>query len=551
MVWPSPRYGQTRARARRWTVVARPVTGRSWPPADDPMVHLAPCRSTSSSATPARRPSRSWSATATSRAAPGARRPTSRASSRSSPSTRRRRTSAAAGRARAARPAPVHPVPPATDDTAARFAALRPRSTAARGCELHLTRTRAVFGDGDPARRPHVRRRGAGLPRRPAGQAVRRPGRQAPRTAAGDDRPHPAAGLHRQRPQVAAAQQPRPAPRRDRRLRALPHASDRAHRAARHLHAGQLRHQAALGRARPASPACTACRSASCSGGRTVYLFPIFHPAAALYTPAMLATLKQDILRLPEVLALPLDDARRGGRRREQRRGRRRRAVRRATRAGCRRAAAAAHRPTPPTALRSVPSSSVCSRRMVTATLSSPETTARFARLLAGLAAAAGRRHARRATSAPARRPSCAACCAALGVRRRSDQPVVHPRPELSRSRRTRPPSPRPLPARPGRRRRALRLGRLPGRRRPRVRRVARGRSGELPPADVRRRAGARHADQSRRAAVREPRPPGRARRRAARRRGRRRAPRSARRDGGDRRRQRLRDRRRPRWTGP
>ena len=41
-------------------------------------------------------------------------------------------------------------------------------------------------------------------------------------------------------------------------------------------------------------------------GGRELYLYPIFHPAAALYTPAMLETLKQDVLRLPEVLGLPL-----------------------------------------------------------------------------------------------------------------------------------------------------------------------------------------------------------------------------------------------------
>ena len=43
-------------------------------------------------------------------------------------------------------------------------------------------------------------------------------------------------------------------------------------------------------------------------GSHELYLFPIFHPAAALYTPAMLETLKQDVLRLPEVLALPLGD---------------------------------------------------------------------------------------------------------------------------------------------------------------------------------------------------------------------------------------------------
>src|SRR3954463_12776658 len=38
-------------------------------------------------------------------------------------------------------------------------------------------------------------------------------------------------------------------------------------------------------------------------GPRTVRLYPIFHPAAALYTPSMLATLRQDFARLPELLA--------------------------------------------------------------------------------------------------------------------------------------------------------------------------------------------------------------------------------------------------------
>jgi len=40
-------------------------------------------------------------------------------------------------------------------------------------------------------------------------------------------------------------------------------------------------------------------------GRRTVRLYPIFHPAAALYTPRMLETLRQDFARLPELLAQP------------------------------------------------------------------------------------------------------------------------------------------------------------------------------------------------------------------------------------------------------
>jgi uracil-DNA glycosylase family 4 len=39
-------------------------------------------------------------------------------------------------------------------------------------------------------------------------------------------------------------------------------------------------------------------------GRRAVRLYPIFHPAAALYTPRMLQTLREDFMRLPGLLAL-------------------------------------------------------------------------------------------------------------------------------------------------------------------------------------------------------------------------------------------------------
>jgi len=39
-------------------------------------------------------------------------------------------------------------------------------------------------------------------------------------------------------------------------------------------------------------------------GPRRVRLYPIYHPAAALYTPKMLETLREDFRRLPELLAL-------------------------------------------------------------------------------------------------------------------------------------------------------------------------------------------------------------------------------------------------------
>jgi uracil-DNA glycosylase family 4 len=39
-------------------------------------------------------------------------------------------------------------------------------------------------------------------------------------------------------------------------------------------------------------------------GSRAVRLYPLYHPAAALYTPSMLETLRTDFQRIPELLAL-------------------------------------------------------------------------------------------------------------------------------------------------------------------------------------------------------------------------------------------------------
>jgi uracil-DNA glycosylase len=39
--------------------------------------------------------------------------------------------------------------------------------------------------------------------------------------------------------------------------------------------------------------------------GVDLVLFPIFHPAAALYTPAMMDTLRGDFAKLPELLSMP------------------------------------------------------------------------------------------------------------------------------------------------------------------------------------------------------------------------------------------------------
>jgi uracil-DNA glycosylase len=39
-------------------------------------------------------------------------------------------------------------------------------------------------------------------------------------------------------------------------------------------------------------------------GRRAVRIYPIYHPAAALYTPSLLETLREDFARLPQILAL-------------------------------------------------------------------------------------------------------------------------------------------------------------------------------------------------------------------------------------------------------
>ena len=117
-------------------------------------------------------------------------------------------------------------------------------------------------------------------------------------------------------------------------------------------------------------------------GGRTVFLLPLLHPAAALRTPAMKETLRGDLATVPALLARPRAGAgaeRRGDRRRGSRGGRR-----------------AARRRRPPT-------SSTCSAEMERVESSSAaETEALGARVAERLARATWSSSAAR--SAPARR---------------------------------------------------------------------------------------------------------------------------------------------------
>ena len=42
-------------------------------------------------------------------------------------------------------------------------------------------------------------------------------------------------------------------------------------------------------------------------GGRSLLLYPLYHPAAALYTPRMLEVLESDFARLPQLLGGELE----------------------------------------------------------------------------------------------------------------------------------------------------------------------------------------------------------------------------------------------------
>ena len=43
-------------------------------------------------------------------------------------------------------------------------------------------------------------------------------------------------------------------------------------------------------------------------GARTVLLYPLYHPAAALYTPSMLKVLEEDFARIPALLERAADE---------------------------------------------------------------------------------------------------------------------------------------------------------------------------------------------------------------------------------------------------
>ena len=107
----------------------------------------------------------------------------------------------------------------------------RPRSPSARACpHLAATRTQTVFGDGSPTARLMFVGEAPGAEEDRTGEPfVGRAGQLLTDMITKGMGLTRARRLHRQHPQVAAAREPQPAPRRDRALPPLPRASDRHH----------------------------------------------------------------------------------------------------------------------------------------------------------------------------------------------------------------------------------------------------------------------------------------------------------------------------------
>ena len=210
-------------------------------------------------------------------------------------------------------------MPPATDDTVAALDDLRREVEACTRCALHETRTRAVFGEGDHASELMFVGEAPGYHEDQQGRPfVGAAGKLLEELLA-------SIGLTRQQVFIANVLKSRPPNNRDPRPEEIDACQPYLWRqielirpkvictlgnhATKLLSGDQTGITRVHGKPRRME-----------IGGVDLYLYPIFHPAAALYTPAMLATLKEDI----GAAARAARCARRGGCGRSRRRRRRR-----------------------------------------------------------------------------------------------------------------------------------------------------------------------------------------------------------------------------------
>ena len=191
---------------------------------------------------------------------------------------------------------------PATDADLGALAALRAEIEACTLCELHATRTRAVPGEGDPSSDLMFVGEAPGYHEDQQGRPfVGQAGKLLEGLLA-------SIGLTREQVFIANVLKSRPPNNRDPRPEEIAACQPYLWRQIQLIKPKVVctlgNHATKLLTGDPAGITRVHGRPQSTAiAGHSLYLYPIFHPAAALYTPAMLTTLKEDFLRLPELLA--------------------------------------------------------------------------------------------------------------------------------------------------------------------------------------------------------------------------------------------------------
>ena len=191
---------------------------------------------------------------------------------------------------------------PATDDDLAALAALRAEVEACILCELHATRTRAVPGEGDPSSDLMFVGEAPGYHEDQQGRPfVGQAGKLLEQLLA-------AIRLTREQVFIANVLKSRPPNNRDPSPEEIAACQPYLWRQIALIKPKVIctlgNHATKLLTGDPTGITRVHGRpQATVIAGHSLYLYPIFHPAAALYTPAMLTTLKEDFQRLPELLA--------------------------------------------------------------------------------------------------------------------------------------------------------------------------------------------------------------------------------------------------------
>ena len=191
---------------------------------------------------------------------------------------------------------------PATDDVIAALDALREEVECCSACVLAETRTRAVFGEGDPGADLMFVGEAPGYHEDQQGRPfVGQAGKLLEQLLA-------SIGMTREQVYIANVLKSRPPNNRDPRPEEIDACRPYLWRQIEIIRPkvictlGNFATKLLSGDQRGITKVHGQPRATEIAGHK-LYLYPIFHPAAALYTPANLATLKEDFLRLPELLA--------------------------------------------------------------------------------------------------------------------------------------------------------------------------------------------------------------------------------------------------------